>query len=76
MTKDGDKKAFMIEPYCPYYLHPAEGPGALITAMVFDGKYYDLWEKAARTALKAKNKLGFIDGSLTKPEIKEGEGFS
>ena len=30
----------------------------------------DIW-----TALKAKNKLGFIDESLTRPELKEGEGF-
>jgi len=76
MTKDGGKQGFVIEPYSPYYLHPSEGPGALITAVVFDGKNYDLWEKAVWTALKAKNKLGFIDGSLTKPELKEGEGFS
>ena len=26
--------------------------------------------------LESKNKLGFIDGSLTRPELKEGEGFS
>ena len=29
-----------------------------------------------RMALKAKNKLGFIDGTLTRPEAKEGEEFS
>ena len=25
--------------------------------------------------MKVKNKLGFIDKNLTKPELKEGEGF-
>jgi len=30
----------------------------------------DIW-----TTLKAKNKLRFIDGSLTRPKLKEGEGF-
>ena len=50
----GDKNRFVIEPHSRYYLHPSEGPGVLITAVVFDGKNYDLWERAVRTALKAK----------------------
>jgi len=29
-----------------------------------------------RTALKAKNKLGFVDGSLSRPKEVEGEEFS
>jgi len=72
MAKDGQKKTLMIEPHSPYYLHPSEGPGMLITAEVFDGKNYELWENAVRISLKAKNKLGFIDGTLKKPEIGEG----
>ena len=76
MTTEGEQKVFVIEPHSPYYLHPAEGPGALITAMVFDGKNYDLWAKAVKTALKSKNKIGFIDRSITKPKPKEGVGFS
>jgi len=47
------------------------GPGALITAEIFDGDNYHLWEKAIRTALKLKNKLRFTDGALKKPEIKK-----
>ena len=34
---------------------------------------YDIWEQADRIALKAKNKLGFIDGKITKPTMREGE---
>ena len=64
MAKDGEKKTLMIEPHSPYYLHPSEGPGMLITAEVFDGKNYELWENAVRIAVKAKNRLGFIDGTL------------
>ena len=52
----------------PYYLAPSEGPGCLITVVIFDGKSYDLCERAVRNALKAKNKLGFIEGTLKKPE--------
>jgi len=72
----GGKTKFVIEPHSPYYLHPSEGSGVMITAVVFDGKNYDLWEWAVRTVLKAKNKLCFIDGSLTRPTSKADEGFS
>jgi len=40
----GGKTKFVIEPHSPYYLHPSEGSGVMITAVVFDGKNYDLWE--------------------------------
>ena len=42
--------------------------------MIFNGKNYELWQKVVRTALKFKNKLGFIEGTLTKPTPqKEGD---
>ena len=39
----------------------------MITVVIFDGKHYDIWEKAFTTALKAKHELGFIDGTLKSP---------
>ena len=73
MTKDRGKQRFLIEPHSPYYLLPSDGPGVLITAKVFDGENYDFWEKAVHMALKSKNKLGFINGTLKKPDVKEGD---
>ena len=66
-------KRFVIETHSPYYLHPSEGPGALITVVVFDAKNYDLWEKAIRASLKSKNNLDFIEGTITKPTPTIGE---
>ena len=66
-------KKFMIENHSLYFLHPSKGHGVLITAVIFDGKNYDLWEKAVRTALRANNKLGFIEGKLKKSTLKEGD---
>ena len=40
------------------------------------GKNYELWSKAVKTALKSKNKLGFIDGTLAKPTPQQGEDQS
>ncbi|XP_075109063.1 uncharacterized protein LOC142180863 [Nicotiana tabacum] len=41
----------------PYYLHPSDYPG---------------WRRALVIALSAKNKLGFIDGTLTTPPVDSG----
>ena len=71
-----EKKRFIIEPHSPYFLHPADGPGVMITAVIFDGKNYELWERVVMTALKAKNKVAFITGSLPRPALKEDEDFS
>jgi len=54
----------MVENHSPYYPHPLEGPGGLITTVNFNGTNYNVWRKLVKTALKAKNKLGFIDGML------------
>ena len=70
----GGSSKFIIEPTSPYFLHPTEGLGVLITVVVFDGKNYDLWEKAVTTTLLAKNKFGFIDGTLQKPTPKDDDG--
>ena len=45
MTKDGEKRKLVVEPYSPYHLHKSEGPSALITVEVLDGENYDLLEK-------------------------------
>jgi len=71
-----DKKNFIIEAHSPYFLHPCEGPGIIITAVVFDGKNYELWQRAIQTALRAKNKLGFIEGTLKRPETATEQEFS
>jgi len=64
-------KKFIIGNHSPYFLHPSEGPRVLITAVIFDGKNYDLWEKVVRTSLRAKNKLQFIEGKFEKPTLTE-----
>ena len=67
----GDDKTsdFKIDTQSPYFLHPSDASGAIITAVRFDGKNYELWEKAVTTALTAKNKIAFINGTITKTEV-------
>ncbi|KAL0396105.1 UNVERIFIED_CONTAM: hypothetical protein Scaly_0058900 [Sesamum calycinum] len=49
-----------------YLLHLSDSPGAIITTCMLNGDNYDMWEKAMANALRSKNKLEFIDGSLRK----------
>ncbi|XP_057760339.1 uncharacterized protein LOC130980703 [Arachis stenosperma] len=56
------------DPASPFYLHPSENPGISITHEILNGRNYGDWSRAMNLALKSKNKLRFIDGSLDKPE--------
>ncbi|XP_074277036.1 uncharacterized protein LOC141600691 [Silene latifolia] len=44
-----------------------ENPGTKITHITFNGNNYDEWSRSFRLALLAKDKLGYIDGTITKP---------
>ena len=50
----------------PLFLHHAENPSlVLVTLPLIGGENYLTWARAVRKALLTKNKLGFIDGTLT-----------
>jgi len=58
MTRGEEKKRFVIERHSPYCLYPFEGPKVLIMVVVFDGKNFDLWERAMRVVFKSKARAG------------------
>jgi len=51
----------------PYTLTSADNPGSLVTHVQMKGTNYEEWAKSMRVALRAKKKLGFVDGTVTKP---------
>ncbi|KAB5512675.1 hypothetical protein DKX38_029703 [Salix brachista] len=57
----------------PYFLNSSDNPGGVLVSCLLKGDNYPTWRRAMMNALRAKNKLGFVDGSLLKPEedIKE-----
>lgn len=55
------------DPSNPYYLHHAENPGQILVSQPLTGDNYPSWSRAMMLALFAKNKRGFIDGSLPEP---------
>lgn len=50
-----------------YYLHPSDNPGALITSVLLKRDNYTEWATELSNSIQAKRKLGFINGTFTKP---------
>ena len=57
----------------PYFLHSADHPGAILVSTLLNGDNYPTWKRAMKMALNAKNKLSFIDGTLSKPTTSASE---
>ena len=51
----------------PYYLHPSDNPGLVVSAVTLDENNYDQWQRSMEIALSSKLKLGFVDGSYVQP---------
>lgn len=61
----------IIDSTSPYYLHNSDNPGTILVSRVMTGDNYSTWSRAMRMALSAKNKLGFIDKTILKPDLIE-----
>lgn len=53
----------------PLYMHHAENPGAILVSQPLLGTHnYSSWNRSMTMALTIKSKLGFVDGSILKPD--------
>ncbi|XP_072071634.1 uncharacterized protein [Arachis hypogaea] len=57
-------------PISPYFLHPGESPGLALIPLKLTPQNYYQWSHDMWRALRSKNKVKFLDGSILKP----GEG--
>jgi len=61
------------DPQSPYYLNSSDYPGYIIGAVLLNGDDYGNWSHLVINALRSKNKLGFVNGTITKPAITSPE---
>ncbi|KAL2922966.1 Retrovirus-related Pol polyprotein from transposon RE1 [Bienertia sinuspersici] len=54
------------DPSFSYFVHPSDSQFKLVPTP-FNGSAFNDWKRSVIIGLSAKNKLGFIDGSLPKP---------
>ncbi|KAF8400435.1 hypothetical protein HHK36_013733 [Tetracentron sinense] len=52
----------------PFFLPSSDLPGHPLISQLLNGDNYATWFRAMRMALMAKNKYGFVDGTLLKPD--------
>ena len=57
----------------PYALTSNDNPGNIITQVQLKGENYDEWSRVVRTALRAKKKYGFMDGSIKQTDSDSPE---
>ncbi|KAL8156435.1 hypothetical protein AgCh_001503 [Apium graveolens] len=55
----------------PYFIHHSDQPGHMLVPIKLDGPNYPSWSKSMVHALTAKNKVGFIDGTIEQPSEVE-----
>ncbi|PNX84751.1 hypothetical protein L195_g040814, partial [Trifolium pratense] len=61
----------------PYYIHPSDHPGHLLVPTKLNGTNYPSWSISMIHALTAKNKIGFINGSIKAPsEIDQSAEYA
>ena len=51
----------------PFHLHSSDHLGISLVTKQLNGDNYTTWSQSMSIALSAKNKTGFIDGSIKKP---------
>ncbi|XP_056689525.1 uncharacterized protein [Spinacia oleracea] len=57
------------DPASIYYIHPSDANSVQLVSFKFDGEGFTGWKRSMMLALSAKNKIGFVDGSISKPEF-------
>ncbi|KAI5338447.1 hypothetical protein L3X38_017718 [Prunus dulcis] len=55
----------------PYYVHSSDHPSHMLVPTKLNGANYPSWNKSMIHALTAKNKIGFVNGSIKPPSETE-----
>ncbi|XP_058777098.1 uncharacterized protein LOC131651452 [Vicia villosa] len=57
----------------PFFMHPSDNPGLSLVSPVLNNNNFHSWSRAIKLALRSKNKLGFIDGTLPRPKSSDSK---
>ncbi|KAI3700839.1 hypothetical protein L2E82_45478 [Cichorium intybus] len=60
-----------IDVSSPYYLGSSDNPGTVLVSSVFNGNGFSSWKRSMTIALAAKNKIAFVDGSISRPPLDD-----
>ncbi|XP_022870437.1 uncharacterized protein LOC111389724 [Olea europaea var. sylvestris] len=66
-TQHGSENSSLTMNENPLTLHSSDNPSLILVSKVLEPHNYGQWSRAMRIGLSAKNKIGFIDGSIEIP---------
>lgn len=55
----------------PFFPHHGDNPGISLVSQTLTGENYHTWSRLMVIALSAKNKLGFVEGTIRKPSTED-----
>lgn len=61
------------DPSSVFYIHPSDASTTQLVSIKFSGIGFHNWKRSMMLTLSAKNKLGFVDGTIPIPEITSAE---
>lgn len=67
-TKSSSLFLNFSDPNNPYRVESGDNTTVTLVTNLFTSENYVTWSRTMRQALKPKNKLGFINGSIIKPK--------
>lgn len=54
-------------PSSPFFIGNNDGNGGILVTQILEASNYHAWARSVKRALRIKNKLGFIDGTICEP---------
>nr|XP_019703350.1 uncharacterized protein LOC109505320 [Elaeis guineensis] len=63
------------DPASSYFISPSENPGNAFVTSLLKGPNYPAWRRAIMTALRAKRKIRFVDGTLARSIDRSWDHF-
>lgn len=67
MTDTDSSDSSIIPISNPYYIGSFDNPHSILVSNVFNGVGFNSWKRSMILSLSAKNKYGFVDGSIQPP---------
>ncbi|KAF7151476.1 hypothetical protein RHSIM_Rhsim02G0004200 [Rhododendron simsii] len=61
----------MVDTSSPYFIHSSDHPGLVLVSKRLNGDNYAMWYRSMLIALTAKNKIGFVDGTIEPPSASK-----
>uniref|UniRef100_A0A6N2M8N2 Retrotransposon Copia-like N-terminal domain-containing protein n=1 Tax=Salix viminalis TaxID=40686 RepID=A0A6N2M8N2_SALVM len=70
LTKEKGSSGGAHDANNPFFVHHSDHPGMVLVPKLLNGDNYTTWCRSIRLSLGAKNKLGFIEGTINIPSAE------